>query len=122
MKKLQLKTDEGIFTIIVTDHSEKRCNKRLKLKGKMISKMARKSLLKGMNIENSWGEIKDFIKSKYNNYKKANAIHIYGDGVYIYEKKGDRYILLTVLELPSYYKKYWCEFSQSRSLRELRRG
>ena len=97
--------------VIVTDHAEKRGKKRANI-GNNTMKMLKKAINLGLGLDNAKGDLLKFIQSKYDSYKVANMIKVYGHSVYIIKRCAFGYKLLTILDLPEHYHKFWDGYSR----------
>jgi hypothetical protein len=98
--------------ITIPHHAIGRGRSRANKKGNSIIRFAKKSLAYGMNFNNTDGKMLDFIKSKYQCYYDANAIAVYGHDTFIWKRRGNQYVLKTVLDLPKYLWEEWAVYSR----------
>ena len=97
--------------VIVTDHSEVKGKRRVGI-GKNTMKMMKKAIAFGLGLNNAKGELLEFIQRKFDNHKTANMIRVYGHSVYVIKRTSYSYKLLTILDLPEYYHKFWDGYSR----------
>lgn len=87
----------------ITKHSEERCKDRLGLSKKITGKVAEKAIKEGKGLNDLKGSLKRYIGYIYlKNDRKFTHIRVYNQKIFLFT---ETYILVTILELPSKYKK-----------------
>lgn len=82
--------------IIITDHAYQRAKERLSLNAKTFYKLALKALDNGITHSQTKGKLNRYITSLFFKSYSGNNVRIYGDNIYIFDKKK----LITVYRLP----------------------
>lgn len=86
----------------VSRHGGKRVRKRVGVPKKAVERSVQKALEQGIDHRTATGSLKRYLAMLYNKYDgNGNNIRIYSDKVYVFHDE----ILITVLDLPSIYRK-----------------
>lgn len=91
--------------IEITNHAFERLHERLGLNKKSIKRIVDKAYKFGLRHSDSSGNLFKYISQRTNLYRRKGAcIKIYGENVYIFNKKEEKIILITVFNLPNNLK------------------
>lgn len=91
--------------MIITKHAYLRSKERLGLNKKATNRIAEKVLEQGVNIDNSYGRLNEYIEKQNNKYSEDFDTYIYGEVVYIFHKVLEKLVLVTMYLLPNELKK-----------------
>lgn len=83
----------------LTKHAISRMKERCGISKTNASKIARRAYAKGITHSQTTGNIHKFLDSIYLSQKKGTDMRIYGDAVYVFNKRND--ILITVIKVPA---------------------
>ena len=93
------------MNIEISNHAFDRMHERLGLNKKAIIRMVEKAYELGLTHNQTSGNLYKYISQQHNLYKhKGSCIKIYGENVFVFNKKIDKIILITVFQLPNNLK------------------
>ncbi len=89
----------------ISNHAYDRGKERLGLSKKSIDRMAEKVLEKGIHGTDLKGSIYSWIQNKLDNHERTGDIYVYGDKAWVYSRKPNCILLITVLNIPANMQK-----------------
>lgn len=93
------KQKKGFVTL--TAHSKRRLNERMGVSKGHLQQVADKAYEKGISHKNLKGSLKYWVSRKWRKYKVADTMVIYGNCLFLFNKRS----LITVLKVPEVYMK-----------------
>lgn len=88
----------------ITEHAYLRMKQRMGLGKKACDRIVTKVRALGINTDNSYGKLKDYIHEQSIKYENNIEAVVYGEIVYIFKRELETLTLITVYLLPNQLK------------------
>lgn len=105
--KKEIKNGYTVTDICISKHSRKRMHSRCGFNKKAQNKMAKTAFYYGIGVEQTDGVLRSYMANIIANTENSDdaIVKLYGDKVYLYQRRDNCNLLITVMNIPLKYQK-----------------